>query len=83
MNIWADPEFQYRVRQLLIYSAEFIETDAECYRESNAVNGELQGMERQVYESEMGMVAEIDRVLAEIEAQRKNAVGGTDAVSTD
>lgn len=76
MSIWTDPEFQYRVRQLLIYSIEFIETDAECYRESNAVNGDLEGLEQQVYESEMGKVAEIARLLEEIDGDK----GGTNAI---
>lgn len=70
MTIWTDPEFQYRVNQLLIYCAEFIETDAECYRESNTRDGDLQGLEKQVYESELEKVAAIDRILAEIAADK-------------
>jgi len=74
MSIWMDPDFQNRVTQLLIYSAEFIETDAECYRESNSADGQLQGMEKQVYESELDKVKAIDQILTDIAADKGAAV---------
>ena len=70
MGIWMDPDFQNRVTQLLIYSAEFIETDAECYRESHGINGKLEGLEKQVYESELEKVAAIDQLLTDIAAEK-------------
>jgi len=79
MSIWTDPEFQYRVKQLLIYSIEFIETDAQCYQESVTVDGKwMDELEKQTYESEMTKVAELERVLAEIDQDCR--LGGFDVI---
>ena len=34
MSIWTDPKFQERVKQALIWASEFVESEAECLRES-------------------------------------------------
>lgn len=74
MSIWQDPEFQNRVKQLLIYSAEYIETDAECYRESNAIAGVLSDDDQLIYQSELNKVKEFDQLLTEIEADKGASV---------
>lgn len=72
MTIWMDPEFQRRVTQLLIYCAEYIETDAECYKESVAVDGNLtEGDETSFhYYSMIEKVMAIDKLLTEIAADK-------------
>ena len=67
MSIWTDPKFQERVRQALIKASEFMESEAECLRESCTSphhDGEWdEECNRLEYEREMKQVDEMADIL--------------------
>ena len=67
MIIWTDPKFQERVKQALIWASEFVESEAECLRESCTSpnhEGEWDSEDNRLeYQREMKQVGEMDDLL--------------------
>ena len=68
MSIWTDPKFQERVRQALIKASEFMEAEAECFKESGTLpDGTwVDHQEADAYEREMKQVDEMADLLKQI-----------------
>ena len=68
MSIWTDPKFQERVRQALIWSSEFVEADADCFKESATLrDGSWHDQDDQItHERMMQKVGEMADLLKQI-----------------
>ncbi|NPU91434.1 MAG: hypothetical protein HPY82_05925 [Gammaproteobacteria bacterium] len=65
MSIFTNPDFQGRLKAALVYASEYIEADAECFRECSTVEGGswLDADDQRQYELEKRKVAEISELL--------------------
>ena len=65
MSIFSDQSFQARVKAILIWASEQIESEAECLKEAcTNFDGKWDDLEtKQTYESEKQKVAEMDDLL--------------------
>lgn len=65
MSVFSNPDFQARIKAALVYASEYIEADAECYKEcsTNPDGSWAEADDERQYELEMRKIAEMSELL--------------------